>query len=101
MYNSGTTTWPTSAKTLAQIANSVAGSETLLNLTPILTNLGLCPKQAAADARDFRLYQQGKLSPRAAHNEAANVVSALTSTLKGSGSGSGYSIPFLPKLPVN
>ncbi len=75
-----------SCATLAQVANSVAGSELVLNLTPILTNLGLCPKQAAADASAFRLYQQGKLTGRAAHSTAA---------------AAGSNVPFLPKLPTN
>jgi phospholipid/cholesterol/gamma-HCH transport system substrate-binding protein len=74
-----------SCATLAQIVNSIAGSETLLNLTPILTNLQLCPKQATADMRDYQLFQQGSLSPREAR----------------SGAGAGNTnIPFLPKLPT-
>ncbi|HWF50648.1 MAG TPA: MlaD family protein [Solirubrobacteraceae bacterium] len=41
--------------TLAQIANGFPGAEVLLNLTPILSNLGLCPQQAAAIAHDATL----------------------------------------------
>jgi hypothetical protein len=63
----------------------VSRAETILNLTPILTNAGLCPKQAAADAHAFQLLQQGKLSPRAAHGSTAGKPA----------------VPFLPKLPVN
>ena len=75
-----------SCATLAQIANSVTGSENLLNLTPILTNLKLCPTQAAADARAYGLYQQGKLGARQARSAAG---------------ASNASVPFLPKLPTN
>jgi phospholipid/cholesterol/gamma-HCH transport system substrate-binding protein len=74
-----------SCATLAQIANSVTGSEQLLNLTPILTNTGLCPKQANADIRAYRLYQQGKLG-RAARSDSA---------------GNKPNVQFLPKLPTN
>ncbi|MDQ6607729.1 MAG: MlaD family protein [Actinomycetota bacterium] len=41
--------------TLASIANGFPGAEALYNLTPILSNLGLCPKQAAAIAHDATL----------------------------------------------
>jgi phospholipid/cholesterol/gamma-HCH transport system substrate-binding protein len=73
-----------SCATLTQIVNSVTGSENLLNLTPILTNLGLCPVQAAADISAYRAYQRGQLRGRAARSTAAL----------------GAPAPFLPKLPV-
>ncbi|MEA2198839.1 MAG: phospholipid/cholesterol/gamma-HCH transport system substrate-binding protein [Solirubrobacteraceae bacterium] len=41
--------------TLASIANGFPGAEALFNLTPILSNLGLCPQQAAAIAHDATL----------------------------------------------
>ncbi|HWC85168.1 MAG TPA: MlaD family protein [Solirubrobacteraceae bacterium] len=41
--------------TLASIANGFPGAEVLFNLTPILSNLGLCPQQAAAIAHDATL----------------------------------------------
>ncbi len=85
-----------SCATLAQIANSVTGAETLLNLTPILTNSGLCPTQAAADAKDYQLYQQGKLDNSTGGPKAARDKSASGSS--GSGSSSGL---FLPRLPTN
>jgi hypothetical protein len=75
-----------SCATLAQIANSVSGAETILNLTPILTSLQLCPKQASTDIRDYQLYQQGKLSTRQARAGAG---------------ASSVAAPFLPKLPTN
>ena len=78
-----------SCATLAQVASFQGGlAETILNLTPILTNLKLCPKQAAADIRDYRLYQQGKLG-----NGSARGVAGL---LQGSSN-----VRFLPQLPTN
>lgn len=41
--------------TLASIAGGFPGAEALYNLTPILSNLGLCPAQAAAIAHDATL----------------------------------------------
>ena len=40
---------------LASIANGFPGAEALYNLTPILSDLGLCPAQAAAIAHDATL----------------------------------------------
>ena len=78
-----------SCATLAQVASFQGGlAETILNLTPILTNLKLCPKQASADIRDYRLYQQGKLGNRSARGVAG--------LLKGSSN-----VRFLPQLPTN
>jgi phospholipid/cholesterol/gamma-HCH transport system substrate-binding protein len=88
-----------SCATFAQIANSVAGSETLLNLTPILTNLSLCPKQAAADIRAYHQYQAGTLSPKAARGLAASDNSGS----KGTSTTAAANTPaptFLPQLPT-
>ena len=41
--------------TLAALASGFPGAEALYNLTPILSNLGLCPAQAAAIAHDATL----------------------------------------------
>jgi phospholipid/cholesterol/gamma-HCH transport system substrate-binding protein len=78
-----------SCATLAQIANGVNGTltEALLNLTPILTNAGLCPKQAAADVTAFHRYSSGKVP--ALKSAATNLVDQVTG-------GRGL---FLPKLP--
>jgi phospholipid/cholesterol/gamma-HCH transport system substrate-binding protein len=78
-----------SCATLAEIAgfNKDLG-ETVLNLTPIITNLKLCPKQAAADIRAYHLYQQGKLNSRVARGAAGTLQSASN-------------IRFLPQLPTN
>jgi hypothetical protein len=77
-----------SCATLAQVADSVGGAEALLNLTPILTNLNLCPTQATANARDYQLFQQGKLPANVARGAAG------PGTLSAN-------VPFLPKLPTN
>ncbi len=93
-----------SCATLAQIVNSISGSETLLNLTPILTNPSLCPKQAAADIRDYRLYQQGKLSTTAPRSAGDTSTTGGTSSTGGTSTTRGTSTtpaPFLPKLPAN
>jgi phospholipid/cholesterol/gamma-HCH transport system substrate-binding protein len=52
-----------SCASIAQVAGGVNGGleETLLNLTPILTDAGLCPAQAKADAADYRKYEAHKL----------------------------------------
>ncbi|MEA2158059.1 MAG: phospholipid/cholesterol/gamma-HCH transport system substrate-binding protein [Solirubrobacteraceae bacterium] len=81
-----------SCATLAQIVNSVTGSETILNLTPILTSTTLCPKQAAADISAYRSYQQGKTTSSSATPRSAGGSGGTTS--------SGASGLFLPKLPT-
>jgi phospholipid/cholesterol/gamma-HCH transport system substrate-binding protein len=81
-----------SCATLAQIVNSVTGSETILNLTPILTSTTLCPTQAAADIRAYRSYQQGKTTSSSAAPRSAGGSGGTTSS-----SASGL---FLPKLPT-
>jgi phospholipid/cholesterol/gamma-HCH transport system substrate-binding protein len=77
-----------SCASLAQIAAGANGAltEAVLNITPILTDAGLCPTQAAADAKDYKLYQEGKLSGRQAESSAAT---------------GGAKVPFLPQLPAN
>jgi phospholipid/cholesterol/gamma-HCH transport system substrate-binding protein len=87
-----------SCATLAQIVNSIAGSETLLNLTPILSNLNLCPHQAAADIKAFRAYQAGKSSTGTATPRAATGSTGGSST-GGSGTAGSNGL-FLPKLPT-
>jgi phospholipid/cholesterol/gamma-HCH transport system substrate-binding protein len=74
-----------SCSSLAQLVNATPAAEVLLNLTPILTDAQLCPTQAAADAADYRLFEQGRLPARIAHTTAAL----------------GAKVPFLPRLPTN
>ena len=82
-----------SCATLAQIAGGVNGalSETVLNLTPILTNAGLCPKQAAADVTAYHRYVAGL--------PALKPVAALAGTAVNSLSRGGGKGLFLPTLP--
>jgi phospholipid/cholesterol/gamma-HCH transport system substrate-binding protein len=75
----------------ASAAQTVGGAngaleEGLLNLTPILTDAGLCPTQASADASDYKAYEAGTLTKKR----------ALDSTAAGT-----TTVPFLPKLPTN
>jgi phospholipid/cholesterol/gamma-HCH transport system substrate-binding protein len=78
-----------SCATLAQIVNSIPGAESLLNLTPILSTLGVCPKQAAADIAAYKQYQALLGARRAlAVRNGASASSVLAP-------------PFQPKLPVN
>jgi phospholipid/cholesterol/gamma-HCH transport system substrate-binding protein len=106
-----------SCATIAQIVNSVNGAllETLLNLTPILSNLNLCPTQATANTRAFNLLKQGKLGTGSLNASALlnaagaatgsgagtaatrNALRALTATPNASLS---KNTPFLPKLPT-
>jgi phospholipid/cholesterol/gamma-HCH transport system substrate-binding protein len=109
-----------SCATLTQVVNSVAGSEAILNLTPILTNLGICPKQAAANAKAYQQYRQalsagnltraaqvGGANPANSSSLLGNVSSLLGKNPSSSAgasnraSSSGAGIPFQPKLPVN
>jgi phospholipid/cholesterol/gamma-HCH transport system substrate-binding protein len=79
-----------SCATIAQIANSVPGLESLLNLTPILSNLSLCPKQAAADIAAYKKTTSGGAASGTPHG--------ATDTSHGAGSSPLGS--FLPKLPT-
>ena len=62
-----------SCATYTQLINSMNLSQTglgsevesVLNLTPILTSAGLCPTQAAADAKDYQAYQAEQQGRRA------------------------------------
>jgi phospholipid/cholesterol/gamma-HCH transport system substrate-binding protein len=93
-----------SCATMAQIANSSPLQEVVMNLTPILTNAGLCPSQAAADARAYDKYkQQHPATATGSSTPGLSNVPALQPHPSGSG-GSGArsrSNLFLPKLPVN
>jgi phospholipid/cholesterol/gamma-HCH transport system substrate-binding protein len=83
-----------SCATLAQVVAATPLAEAVLNLTPILTNLTLCPKQAAADIAAYRRYQAGQASGHAADGSHSTAVDGAS----GAGSSQGL---FLPKLPMN
>ena len=70
-----------------------------MNLTPILTDAGLCPTQAAADQSAYAKYEQKHPATSAAgSNSTLSKVSALTPHA-GSGA-TGSNNLFLPKLPT-
>jgi phospholipid/cholesterol/gamma-HCH transport system substrate-binding protein len=88
-----------SCATYAQLVNGVGSAvpglgselENLLNLTPILTNAGLCPTQAAANTADYQKYTAKKQSLAGTGSSTANaVVGGAAKALA----------PFDPKLPV-
>ena len=92
-----------SCATYAQLANDSPLEEVVMNLTPILTDAGLCPTQAAADATAYQAYE--KKHPAAAgasSNPTLSQVEALQPHASGSnGSVAKSSNLFLPKLPIN
>jgi phospholipid/cholesterol/gamma-HCH transport system substrate-binding protein len=91
-----------SCATLAQIANASPLQEVIMNLTPILTSTGLCPTQAAADARAFEKYkQQHPATATASGNPTLSQIQALQPHAAGSGSVPKSNTLFLPKLPIN
>ncbi len=89
-----------SCATYAQLANASPLTEVLMNLTPVLTNTGLCPTQAAADQAAYAKYQQQHPATATAQsNSALSGISAL-SPHAGSGVAGTKSNLFLPKLPT-
>jgi phospholipid/cholesterol/gamma-HCH transport system substrate-binding protein len=78
-----------SCATIAQIANFTPAVESLLNLTPLLSSAGVCPKQAAADAAAYRQYESRLSARRALATADGRSASSVTAP------------PFLPKLPVH
>jgi phospholipid/cholesterol/gamma-HCH transport system substrate-binding protein len=99
-----------SCASLAQLANSSPLNEVVYNLTPLLTTAGVCPTQAAADARAYDKYKQQHPASSSGSSTPglANVprLSPHAGSGSGSGSGSGGSGSrsnelFLPKLPTN
>ena len=82
-----------SCATAAQIAGGLNGAleEVVLNLTPILTDAGLCPAQAKANATAFQQFERGTLQGLTSHIDRLNGRST-----KASGKGL-----FLPTLPSN
>jgi phospholipid/cholesterol/gamma-HCH transport system substrate-binding protein len=92
-----------SCATYAQLANDSPLEEVVMNLTPILTDAGLCPTQAAADATAYQAYE--KKHPAAASassNPTLSQIEALQPHASGAkGSVAKSSNLFLPKLPIN
>jgi phospholipid/cholesterol/gamma-HCH transport system substrate-binding protein len=72
------------------VSSSGLGSEfeSVLNLSPILTNAGVCPTQSAADQADFKNYQAQQSGDSTA--KVTNAIGKTTTSLA----------PFDPALPV-
>jgi phospholipid/cholesterol/gamma-HCH transport system substrate-binding protein len=75
--------------TLNYIVDSIPGAESLLNLTGLVTTPSICGTSAAADAADYRKYEQQVKLDRA------------LAVARGQSASSVIAKPFLPKLPVN
>ena len=91
-----------SCATYAQLANDSPLQEVIMNITPILTDSGLCPTQAAADATAFQAYEKKHPGTAAASsNPTLGSIQALQPHASGSkGSVAKSSNLFLPKLPT-
>jgi hypothetical protein len=84
--------------TIANLLNINAAFGPLYNVvTTILTNAGLCPKQAAAIQS---AYKNGELSPTATAARTARTAHAATGAGTAGGT-SGVQLPVLPKLPTH
>jgi phospholipid/cholesterol/gamma-HCH transport system substrate-binding protein len=87
-----------SCATFAQLVNGTPAAAAVLNLTPILSNAGLCPQQSSAIVTAYRKYQ-------ARHQSASNgnAVTRALGALEGKASdvatGASNDL-FLPKLPT-
>ena len=92
-----------SCATYAQLANDSPLEEVVMNLTPILTDAGLCPTQAAADATAFQQYERKHpAAASASSNSTLSQIQALQPHAASSkGSVAKSSNLFLPKLPIN
>jgi phospholipid/cholesterol/gamma-HCH transport system substrate-binding protein len=87
-----------SCATLAQLVNATPAAAAVLNLTPILSDSGLCPQQSQAIVAAYRKYQ--------AQNPGSSGASAVTralGALEGNASKAAAGATnklFLPKLPT-
>jgi phospholipid/cholesterol/gamma-HCH transport system substrate-binding protein len=90
-----------SCATLAQLVNETPASAAVLNLTPILSNAGLCPQQSQAIVTAYRKYQAKNQDQG---SSATSAVTRALGALEGKASNSdtgGNNQLFLPKLPTN
>jgi hypothetical protein len=91
-----------SCATYAQLVNSSPLTEVLMNLTPILTDAGLCPAQAAADQAAYAKYKEKHpATATASSNSTLSSVPALSPHAGSNSGGSGQGNLFLPKLPTS
>jgi hypothetical protein len=100
-----------SCATLTQLVNQTPLAEAILNLTPILSNAGLCPKQAAANQHAYQAYEKQYGNGSGTASNAASGASnklpngsakTLPNTAAGAtGSNNSSNAPlFIPKLPT-
>ena len=80
-----------SCASLSQVANNVPGSESVLNLTGILTSNTLCPTQAAANRAAYARYAQ----------QHPNLATQSAPTISSLESPNAAKQLFYPKLPTN
>ena len=66
-----------SCATLAQIVNGTPAAAAVLNLTPILSNAGLCPQQSQAIVTAYRKYQADNQGSSAAPAPLSRALGAL------------------------
>ena len=80
-----------SCSSLSQIVNNIPGSESVLNLTGILTSSTVCPTQSAANRAAFARYEQ----------EHPNLARQSTPSISSLESPNAAKQLFYPKLPTN
>ncbi len=80
-----------SCASLNQISQGVSGSALLLNLTPILSDTGLCPTTTATGPLPIPLSKQGPSSSKSSSAGSAGSGSSSSSSSGSSGAGAGAS----------
>jgi phospholipid/cholesterol/gamma-HCH transport system substrate-binding protein len=80
-----------SCAALSQVASNIPGSESILNVTGILTSSTLCPTQSAANRAAYARYVQ----------QHPNIASQGTPTISSLTSPNAAKTLFYPKLPSN
>jgi phospholipid/cholesterol/gamma-HCH transport system substrate-binding protein len=87
-----------SCATLAQLVNGTPAAAAVLNLTPILSNAGLCPQQSQAIVTAYRKYQAQ--NPGSSGTTAvARALGAVEGNASDAAAGTTNKL-FLPKLPT-
>ena len=89
-----------SCATFAQVVNGTPAAAAILNLTPILSNAGLCPQQSQAITTAYRKYQADNQGSTASSNPVARALGALEGNSSNANTGGSNKL-FLPKLPTN
>jgi hypothetical protein len=89
-----------SCATFAQVVNGTPAAGAILNLTPILSNAGLCPQQSQAIATAYRKYQAENQGSTAGNNAVTRALGALEGNSSNANIAGTHKL-FLPKLPTN